>query len=92
MRLAIRRNLARGPYQSITLQQFIEIIEPARQGIVIFFTISSPCHILTPVPCQPPFGVSVNEVGLDSAAHMATGKDQNGPRSATSIFSRSKRV
>jgi hypothetical protein len=62
MRLAIHRNQARGPYQSITLQQFIEIIRLARQGIVIFFTISSPCLIPTLLPCQPPFGVSVNEL------------------------------
>jgi hypothetical protein len=69
---------ALGLWQSITLQQFIETAEPARQGIVTFFTI-----FLLPVyyPVNPLstalFHFTRHSPALNSATPGRCGKDQN---------------
>src|SRR5262245_38112274 len=73
LRLARR---ARCLWQSITLQQFIETTGPARQGIVIFFTI-----FLSPV-YSPKARLSTAVFcfltrGPDSAATSRARKEQN---------------
>jgi hypothetical protein len=63
-------------WQSITLQQFIEITGPPRQGIVIFFTIFLSFVYSPAASLSTALFRFLRHRGLDSAVTGHTGKDQ----------------
>jgi hypothetical protein len=63
-------------WQSITLQQFIEITGPSRQGIVIFFTIFLSLIYSSAASLSTALFRFLRHRGLDSAMAGHMGKDQ----------------